>query len=292
MTKNPRIRAAIGIGLMVVILGLFAYYIKDHPAIIRTLRRIDPYTLIALLGCYFLMLIIWMGVYNATLRLCGEPLDTKENLLLTIYSTLANFFLPLQSGPGVRAAYLKKREKVPVSAYLMSTLIYYGMYAVISAGFLFVAASFWWLAIPAVIAAALISLGVIYFARNRFLKKSPNLKLYLNRRYLLSLFSLTLCQLALQGLIYGIELHGLDLHETARRVISYTGAANFSLFVSLTPGAIGFREAFLEFSQRLHHFSTTAILSANLVDRGVFLIFLACLFILMLLTHARDRLKV
>lgn len=292
MLKSTRLRAAAVILLMVIIIGLFVYYINGHPAIISTLKHIDPYTLIALLGCYCVMLLIWMGVYNATLRLCGEPLKSKENLLLTIYSTLANFFLPLQSGPGVRAGYLKRRHKIPVSAYLMSALIYYGMYAVISAGFLFVAASFWWLAIPAVIAATLISLAVIYFARNRFLKKSPNLKLYLNRRYLMNLFFLTLCQLALQALIYGIELHGLDLHETIRRVVSYTGAANFSLFVSLTPGAIGFREAFLEFSQRLHHFSTTAILSANLIDRGVFLVFLACLFILMLATHARNRLKV
>ena len=116
------------------------------------------------------MLVIWMGVYNATLRLCGEPLKNQENMLLTIYSTLANFFLPLQSGPGIRAGYLKKKHKVPISTYIMSTLIYYGMYAVISAGFLFVAASYWWVAVPAVIGAAAVSLGVIYIAKGRLLK--------------------------------------------------------------------------------------------------------------------------
>ena len=290
--KNRRIKSVLAVLFLALIIGLFAFYIKDHPAIINTLRHLNPITLLILLACYFLMLLIWMGVYNATLRLCGDPLEKKENLLLTIYSTLANFFLPLQSGPGVRAGYLKKRHKIPVSAYIMASLIYYGMYAVISAGFLFVASSYWWLAVPSIIGAGLFSLLVIYFAKNRFLKKTPDLKLFLNREFLLRLFALTLAQLALQGLIYGIELHGLDLHETIRRVISYTGAANFSLFVSLTPGAIGFREAFLEFSQRLHHFSTTAILAANLVDRGVYLVFLSCLFILMLITHARNRLKI
>ena len=254
MPKKQLIRVVLVLVLLVTILGFFTFYIKDHPAIIETLKHIDPATLILLLGCYFLMLVIWMGVYNATLRLCGEPLKNQENMLLTIYSTLANFFLPLQSGPGIRAGYLKKKHKVPISTYIMSTLIYYGMYAVISAGFLFVAASYWWVAVPAVIGAAAVSLGVIYIAKGRLLKKSGDLKLFLNRRYLLTLFAFTLGQLSLQCIIYGIELHGLDLHETVRRVISYTGAANFSLFVALTPGAIGFREAFLEFSKRIHHY--------------------------------------
>lgn len=233
----------------------------------------------------------WMGVYNATLRLCGEPLKQKENLQLTIYSTLANFFLPLQSGPGVRAAYVKRKYKIPISSYLLSSLVYYGIYAVISAGFLFIGSKYWWLAIPAVIAAALFSLLVINLAKNRFQKKNPQLNLDLNKSNILRLTLVTLGQIATQALIYGLELHSIHQHATLRRDLSYTGAANFALFVALTPGAIGFREAFLEFSKSLHHFSTAAILAANVIDRGVFIFFLGLMFLLMLATHAKERLK-
>ena len=275
--------------LVVLFIGIFVYYFDHHPAIIRMLSHIDPWLLGVLLGCYALLLFWWMAVYNATLDLCGQPLRQRENLLLTIYSTLANFFLPLQSGPGVRAAYLKKRHRVPVSSYIMASLVYFAIYAIISAGFLFIASRYWWLSIISVIAAAMVSLLVLRLAQTRFQKRSIKIRLDLNHIKLLRLFSVTCGQLITQALIYGIEIHSLNVSSSLARVISYTGAANFSLFVSLTPGAIGFREAFLEFSRQLHHFSTATILAANVVDRSVFIVFLGILFMVMLVTHARQR---
>lgn len=292
MKKSP-LRSALAVALLVVILGLFAYYIHDHPTIITHLRYTSIWLILLLLGLYGIMLIWWMNIYNTVLSLCDKPLKNSENLLLTIYSTLANFFLPLQSGPGVRAAYLKKRHKVPISSYLLGTLLYLGIYAIISAGFLFVAYKYWWLMIPSVIVAAVISYGVIMLAKKQFEKKQQNLKLDLSRTKITKLVLFTLGQVFTQVLIFGLELNSLHLPEfTIRRVFSYTGAANFSLFVSLTPGAIGFREAFLEFSRSLHHFTTNAILAANIIDRGVFLIFLGCLLIIMLITHAKRKLKI
>ncbi len=291
MKNKQKIRAIVGILLLIAILAFFGFYLNDHPAIINTLRRTNPWLITVLILCYGIMMLWWMEIYNTTLSLCGDRLGNKENMLLSIYSTLANFFLPLQSGPGVRAGYLKKRHKVPITSYIFASLIYYAFYAIISAAFLFVASSYWWLALPASIMAAIISYLVIYLAKKRFTKKGRQLTFNLTKTKMLRLFLLTLGQLAMQALIYGIELNSLQIPSTIRRVISYTGAANFSLFVSLTPGAIGFREAFLEFSRQLHHFSTNAILAANIIDRGVFIIFLGILFLIMLATHARDKLK-
>jgi len=291
--KKHYLKAAIAIGLLVIIIGFFGYFIDKNPQIITSLKHTSPGLIIILLMCYGVMMIWWMQIYNCVLSLCGQPLKNQENMLLTIYSTLSNFFLPLQSGPGVRALYLKKRHKVPIYSYLLGTLFYLGIYAIISAGFLFVASTFWWLIIPAVILAALISAIVISFAKKQFEKKGKPIKLQFTRPKLTKLIVLTLAQVTTQTIIYGIELHSLHpLGFTIRRVISYTGAANFSLFVSLTPGAIGFREAFLEFSRSLHHFTTANIIAANIIDRGVYLIFLAILFIIMLATHAKNKLKI
>ena len=291
--KKSHIRTIIAIGLLVIMIGFFACFIHGHPQIITSLRHTSPYLIIILLLFYGLMMIWWMQIYNCVLSLCGQPLKSSENMLLTIYSTLANFFIPLQSGPGIRAAYLKKRHNTPVYSYLLATLLYLGIYAVISAGFLFVASSYWWLALPAVILASIISYTVIVVAKKQFEKRSKQIKLDLSINKLTKLVIFTLAQLTTQAIIYGIELNSLHpAGYTIRRVFSYTGAANFSLFVSLTPGAIGFREAFLEFSQSLHHFTTNIILAANIIDRGVFLIFLAILFMIMLATHAKNKLKI
>ncbi|HZL07693.1 MAG TPA: hypothetical protein VFC50_00680, partial [Candidatus Dormibacteraeota bacterium] len=80
-------------------------------------------------------------------------------------------------------------------------------------------------------------------------------------------------------------------HISWGQAMSYSGAANFALFVSLTPDAIGFRETFLVFSHRLHHVSTANILSANVIDRGAYVIFLLLLFVVVLSLHAKDRLR-
>jgi len=278
--------------LLVIILGLFSYYIDKHPAIIESLKHTSIWLILILLTCYFILLTWWMGVYNQILSLCTKPLQTKQNMLLTIYSTLANFFLPLQSGPAVRAGYLKKRFKLSIAKYLLATFVYFGIYAIISVAFLFVASNYWWLMLPASILAGGFSYLVFNFAKKRFEKKSGKITLDLSKDKVIKLALLTLGQLLTQALIYGIELNSLHVSQfTIRRVFSYTGAANLSLFVSLTPGGIGFREAFLEFSRSLHHFTTNTILAASIIDRGVFLIFLALLFIIMLATHARDKLK-
>ena len=67
--------------------------------------------------------------------------------------------------------------------------------------------------------------------------------------------------------------------------------ANFALFVSLTPGAIGIREAFLVFSQDLHHIPNDIIVAANVLDRAVYILFLGLLFIIVLLMHAGSKLQ-
>jgi uncharacterized membrane protein YbhN (UPF0104 family) len=64
------------------------------------------------------------------------------------------------------------------------------------------------------------------------------------------------------------------------------------MFAALTPGAIGIREAFLVFTQNLHHISSSTIVAANILDRAIYLVFLGLLFLLVVSTHAKDKLRV
>ncbi len=270
---------------------MFGYYINSHQAIVSELKHINVWLLIILLACYGLMLLVLMTLYNAILHLCSDKLKPKENLLLSIYSTLTNFFMPLQGGIAVRAGYLKRKHKVSVSSYIIAFLIYYAIYAVISIILVFTPKHYFWLILPMAVAVALFSYLVIKLALKHFKRLNKPIKLDLSRAKLYKLVLFTIAQVSLQALIYYIELNQVTGNLNPLRAISYTGAANFSIFTAITPGAIGFREAFLSVSKRMHGFTNSQIVAANIIDRGVFLVFIVGLFIVMISTHANNRFK-
>jgi uncharacterized membrane protein YbhN (UPF0104 family) len=99
-----------------------------------------------------------------------------------------------------------------------------------------------------------------------------------------------LLQLFFTALIYHIELNSNTRSPVSfLQSMSYTGAANFSLFVALTPGAIGIREFFLVFSQKIHGIATAHIVSANVLDRGIYILFLAGSSLFLWATHAGQK---
>jgi uncharacterized membrane protein YbhN (UPF0104 family) len=88
-------------------------------------------------------------------------------------------------------------------------------------------------------------------------------------------------------IIYYTELRSLS-HVSFGQALIYAGAADFALFVSLTPGAIGFRESFLLFSRDLHHIGSGTIAAASLIDRAIYIILLGILFVIALSFHAKS----
>jgi uncharacterized membrane protein YbhN (UPF0104 family) len=101
----------------------------------------------------------------------------------------------------------------------------------------------------------------------------------------------TFLQAGLVCLIYYSELRSVAPATRFSQAIIYTGAANLALFVSLTPGAIGFRESFLVFSRHLHHIGNNTIVAANILDRSVYIVFLLILAVFIFGTHAQRSLK-
>ena len=91
-------------------------------------------------------------------------------------------------------------------------------------------------------------------------------------------------------LIYYVELTAVAPGVSVSQAVIYTGAANFALFVSLTPGAIGFRESFLLFTERLHGIDAGTIVAANTLDRAVYIVFLVVIAAAILLTHGHKSL--
>lgn len=275
--------------VVLLTVALFLYTWHQHPELLKQLKHLRPYNVVLVGVLYGVMIGLLVLIYDTTLRLCGSTLGLREQTLLTMYSSIVNFFGPLQSGPGVRTVYLKKRHQVSVKKYAAATIVYYLLFAGFSGLFLLSGIRPWWRAsLLCLLALALASL-VLWLARGR-LSRFSFIKEY-SRPLVLRLALLTFAQVCLVTLIYFTELKAISAHVSVSQTVVYTGAANFSLFVSLTPGALGIREAFLLFSRRLHHIPSGTIISANLVDRGVYVIFLGVLFLVVLSLHAQDRLK-
>lgn len=274
----------LSIVILLLTVGLFVAYLHAHSELLHQLARLPLLRLLLLLClyCVFLASLIW--IQYATLRLCHITMGIKESILLVIYSSIINFFGPLQSGPAFRAAYLKKRHNVNLKLYTLASLLYYGFFALFSATFI----ATYFLGIPVLMIILLVTaLAPLLVTRTKLI---PAQFRQLELEQIAKLAVGTMCQVAIIAVIYFFELNSLGNHAGFTPALIYSGAANFALFVSLTPGAIGFREAFILFTQHLHHIPSNQIVSASLIDRGTYILFLGMLIVVASSLHAKQYL--
>jgi uncharacterized membrane protein YbhN (UPF0104 family) len=242
-----------------------------------------------LLGLYLVMFGVLVMILSASMRMCRKAVGGRENMLLNAHSLFINFFIPGQGGPFYRGTYLYKKYKLKIRTYIIVTLLYYAFYAVISVFLVLLDTRPWWQTALVVLATAGFSLFVIRRYLRKHHAKLDELGLNLGYRAVAYLFLATLLQAVLQLIIYAIELHTVNKHIVLSQVVTYTGVANLALFVALTPGAIGIRESFLIFSERLHHISSANIIVANVIDHSVYLIFLLLLLIVTVTIHLKWK---
>jgi len=290
MTKQ-KLGRIVMLGVLLLTALLFVRYFRQHPEYWHKLSQVSPWVVVWVILLNVVMLGVLVFLSDITIRMAGYKIDQKENFILTAYSTLANFFGPLQSGPGVRLAYLKSKHKVRLRDYIIATLIGLGLFAFYSAFFLLVGTRPLWQAVLGALVAGGISYAVVRVFMNRE-KKSSNSHLQLTGKLLAAMMIGTFVQVFIMVIWYYLELRAINPHIHFSQAMSYTGAANFSLYVSITPSAAGIREAFLLFSQRLHHVSTGDIAAANIIDRGAYVIFLGLLFVIVMAMHAKEKIRV
>ena len=271
--------------VLIITISGFIYYFVTHPLVRQQLSHTS-------FGTLALIFVLYLGVVGAislvtftTLLLCKLRLNAGESTLLTAYATVINFFGPLQSGPAFRGLYLKRKHGLHLKQYALATIVFYALYAGISGLFLLSGVLGWWL-----LPASAVALIAIIIVQKSTLPIAVRLR-ELNLTAVYALAGATLLQLTLVVVIYFVELRSISPGIHFGQAVIYAGAANFALFVSITPGAIGFRESFLLFSQRLHHISSDTIVAANILDRSMYIVLLAILGFIIFGTHAHRRLQ-
>jgi uncharacterized membrane protein YbhN (UPF0104 family) len=278
-------RPIAAVTVMTATIAAFIVYFAGHPEVRQQLSQTSPRALALLLALYLTGVVALAFVTIATVRLYKLRLQTSESLLLTMYTAIVNFFGPLQSGPAFRGVYLKKKHNFSLKHYAVATLVYYCFYGGFSVLLLLSTTLKWWL-----LPIALAGLFALFIASRSIWLKPKIEGINLNGWYLLALA--TLAQIVIVTLIYYTELRTVAPGTSFAQAMVYTGAANLALFVSITPGAIGFRESFLLFSQNLHHISDSTIVAANILDRAMYLVLLLILAVIIFGTHASRQFKV
>lgn len=270
-------KKALSIIIISLFIAFFAYYIVTNPSVLVSISKIGLLAGISILVFYFIVLLTNLAVMQVAIKLHDKSLTLKKGFLLSIYASVINFFGPLQSGPGVRAVYLKAKLKLRIRDYTYAMLVYYLAFGLLNLSLIFIAIA-WWLTIIGVILSLVLTIIASRFFR------SPK-RLF----YAISIFVITLIQVVMLVAIYNTELQSVSSSAlTILQTASYTGSANLSLFVSLTPGGIGIREAFLVFSQSLHQVGLSSIVAAGVIDRALYVIFLGILFVISSSMHLRQ----
>lgn len=295
LAGNKSVRQVVALLVIVATFGFFGYYLLTHKEVVDTLLHLPPYLLVLLTITYLGAIAANAYVLHASLNLLGKKASFFDNIALTSYSSIVNFFGPLQSGPGVRAVYLKAKYSVRVRDFFATTLLFYGFFALLNCAILALAALVRypsWQAVVAVIVVGLLGSGAAFL----LVKKSQKIqrairsfKLHNINTWLIGLGAVLL--IIATACSYFLELHYINGHINFWQALVYSAAGNMALFVSLTPGAIGFREAFLVFTTKLHGIDTTQILSASIIDRAFYIGFLLVLFVVLLVITRAMKLS-
>jgi uncharacterized membrane protein YbhN (UPF0104 family) len=280
-----RLKLFLGPIILLATIAVIARYLSEHSYLLTKLSHTPLKTVVLVILIDFFAFASGVLILRATAAMYGKNLTWRDNFLVSAYSSLINFFGPGQSGPAVRGAYLKKRVGLKIKDYTFASIVYYICFAVLSALLVLAGQAAWWLTTLAVIVVGIASVVVVRRVMQKRLKSEKSVVRPVSVGWI---FLATALQMLTQVLLYGVELHAVT-HAHFAQILTYTGVANFALFVALTPGAIGIRESFLVFSEKLHHISSAAIVSANIIDRGVYILFLGVLFIFVLALHAKER---
>ena len=286
---KKKIRLFLSIFILILTIYEFIHYLQGHRSIVEQLAHLIPVLIVILIILYLIILLVLTLIMQASLTFFGFKISNFDNLLLNAYSIVVNFFMFGQIGPALRAVYLKKKFQLSIKKFIFITLIYYGIYSVLSVLLIIFGSKIkWYYGVLAVVLVLLISFLIIRWFFVKKLSKNWSVSWHLNG--LIKLIIVTAIQLLLQTIIYGLELDSIS-PVSWHQIMAYSGFANLSLFVSITPAGIGIRETFLILSERIHHISSSQIVAASIIDRSVYLIFLLGVVIFLILFHAGKKIK-
>lgn len=225
------------------------------------------------------LFLVWL------LGLFKLKISIKEGISVAIFSSFANFFMPLQAGLGWRAWYLKKHHNFELTKFGQSLFVSYLIVFQLNASLGLLA---WFFLNPArsgLNTLLLLSLVIVWISatvllilkRSLWLKKIADLW----PAILIILTNFLLSSLVYFSLIFATTTNSVNNWNQFITFASWqnlagvgllTSLSSFSLLLSITPAALGIREAIFSLHTELLHLPPAQLVGLSLLDRSLMLI--------------------
>jgi uncharacterized protein (TIRG00374 family) len=281
--------------LYVFFLLVFIVYFIRNIDDFKDLINLNPLLLlIVVLG--YIASIYTSGVFNRIIIVpYGKKISRIEGFRVALISSIGNYFGPLLGGTGLRAAYLKKKVGLKYTDFISTLYGYYVIAFLTSAilgifslyilrenheenGFLILLIFFVTVTTALLIIIYNKKINLFQALLNKLAGKkvgrlnslsSSWQKIVKHKGLVNSLVKVTLVNIILLMIINYTEFLLIGINLNFGSLLLYTCLGIFSILISLTPGALGIREAIYLFSSGVMGVSSTEILAVALIDRTI-----------------------
>lgn len=289
--------------ITLVLLGVFAWYAATNQDIFAALGAVAVGWLV-LIAAFRVLMILSNGLFTKiTVEAFTGKITTRESFYVSILTAVGNFFGPLFGGLSIRAVYLKKIHHLPYSKFTATLVGYYllmfiGNSLLALVGLLLLEDTHQTLYLTGIFGAwLLLFIGFAFvrlpqknkldfMQRNRVLRFMHKVLydidagwrvLLADKRLMAQAALLAVFNLAMVVLITLVEFWALNISITLPALLLYSALVQVSILLSITPGAVGVREALLLVVATTLGVTGQEILQVAIIDRGVQFIIIALL---------------
>ena len=281
----------------IALLAVFIVYVVAHWEELEVIKTISLQAIVLLVLLNIALYIVLGSTLNAFLKLFNISLSPVTFTSLSIITSFGNFFLPMRGGAALRAVYLKRWHKLPLTLFLSALsaqlLFLVNFISLIGAVILpFIPSIPYHLHISALFFLSFLVTLIFIFKPINFsaLVPFPWLRERVNffcdglnvvskskETFLFVSFTYFLVLIISATMLY-VELNDLGILTNNNVPITFLECLFFSSIVLLssifliTPGALGIREAMLMSVSNLVGINPNDILAASLIDRGATLL--------------------
>lgn len=295
----------IGSILTVIFLAIFIVYFWQNKEDFRILLEISIQAL-ALISLLKIASLFVNSLFTKIVLLQFDKVITHaESFYLGVLSSLGNFFGPLLGGTGLRALYLKRSHDFPYNKFI-STLsanyillfLVYSFTGLLSLSILHITQSVYSMPLY------LIFLGLFVFSVFLIVFKlrtipSPHRlpgwgkkiisfvnsalagwdEVSKNKVLIAKMFILVMVNLLINTVTTFIEFRVLDIESSFFNILLYSAISSLSVFISITPAALGIKEGILVFTSEVIGITPLQVIQASVLDRGLMFFVLLILFV-------------
>ena len=284
----PKLKNLISIGILLIIVALFIYYIIQHISDFQQLSLVNPFYLVILLALFIFTYYLISIITKNLLYPLGVKLKGFEAFALSIVTGFYHLITPFRGGTITRAVYLKKKHEFSYTNFLASLA---GKYLIIflTASFIglittlfinYIYGSFSWIIFFVFLAIFLPLLLIVVLSPklsltknnfiNRFIKVVNGWHLIKNNKRVIIIITLvSILQLIIGAFMFYFQFRVFGIEVEFIKCLFLASIGSLSILIAITPAGLGINEAVIVFSALTIGITPAQSLSVALLGRVI-----------------------